>query len=91
MTKYTVTWSPEAMADLATLWLDAVDRDAVAESSDRIDVDLRWDAHLRGDERPLSKRTYYEWPLGVDFEVSEPDRMVRVLAVFRMKTGNGQA
>ena len=81
---FTVVWLPTAEAELARIWNTAADRDAVAAAADRIDAALRRDAPRRGESRSGSARVYFDWPLGVDFDVDEDDRIVRVLAVWRM-------
>jgi hypothetical protein len=80
---YTVVWVPSARAQLATLWNLATDRQAVADSSDRIDQELKVDADRKG--IPWGPfRAYYDDPLVVLYEVDPGDCMVRVLAVRRI-------
>lgn len=38
--KYTVVWNETAEVDLAALWIEADDRQAIADAADRIDRDL---------------------------------------------------
>ena len=38
---YTVTWHPSAEARLTTLWNDALDQQAITDSSNRIDDELK--------------------------------------------------
>jgi hypothetical protein len=79
---YTVVWTPTAEQDLAQLWIDADDRDALTSAANTIDVILRQDAHLRGEPLFDTVRTLYVPPLGVDFEVVEADRIVYVLSAW---------
>jgi hypothetical protein len=77
---YTVTWVPSARATLATLWIEAADRQAVTDSSDRIDEESKVDAPRKG--IPFGQlRAYYDDPLAVLYEVDPGDCMVRIMAV----------
>lgn len=48
MTRYTVEWSPVALDQLADLWSEADDRNAVADASDRIDQLLVYNPERKG-------------------------------------------
>jgi hypothetical protein len=76
--RFTVSWTPTAEQDLATVWMDADDRNAVTSSADTIDRLLAVDPESRGEARFDTVRTLSIPPLGVDFEVIEPDRIVYV-------------
>ncbi|MFO0843703.1 MAG: hypothetical protein U0797_15115 [Gemmataceae bacterium] len=77
---YTVVWVPSARARLATLWTQAADRQAIADSADRIDEELREDADAKG--IPFGHfRAYYDDPLGVMYNVDPGDCKVTVMAV----------
>ena len=73
-----------SFADLI-LWAPAKDRSAVTAAANRIDVLLRSDPLSCGESRGGSSRVFFVPPLGVDFEVHEDDRLVTVLAVWRVK------
>lgn len=80
--KYTVVWMPTALNGLATLWNRATDQQAVSDSSDMIDADLRIDAHQKG--VPFGPfRAYFDDPLSVLFVIDEGDRKVHVIQVRR--------
>jgi hypothetical protein len=80
--RYTVTWDPEAIDDLADLWLAATDRAAVAGAADRIDRELSIDPGAKG--RPFfGQRIFAANPLAVTFEVSTADRIVKVIQIWR--------
>jgi plasmid stabilization system protein ParE len=81
---YTVVWVPSAESDLATLWVNSADRQAVAEAADRIDAALRRGAPTCGESRSGRRRVHFDPPLGVDFEFDDQDRTARVLAVWRL-------
>jgi plasmid stabilization system protein ParE len=80
--KYTVTWTPSAEKHLAQLWVHANDRQAVADSADRIDRLLKNDAETKGE--PFGPfRALYDDPLSVLYVVDAADCMVRVIQVRR--------
>jgi plasmid stabilization system protein ParE len=79
---YTVVWTPTAERDLAEMWLNAVDRNAVASAANTIDVVLRDDPLSQGESRIESTRIMFVRPLGIDFDVVRDDRTVYVLAVW---------
>jgi len=73
-------YDPSAEAKLADLYNQAVDKAAFTQSSNRIDAELRVDAHSKG----LSfgrYRAFYDDPLAVLYEVDPGDCMVTVIAV----------
>jgi plasmid stabilization system protein ParE len=81
MTRYTVSWRPEVLADLADLWSAATDRPAITAAADQIDELLSNNASDQGIEIHEGLRAFVAEPLAVYFSVSEPDRLVTVLAV----------
>ena len=77
---YTVIWIPSAEARLVTLWSNAIDQQAVADASNRIDVELRVNPDRKG--IPFGDRwVYTDDPLAVLYEIDPGDRMVRVIGV----------
>jgi plasmid stabilization system protein ParE len=79
---YTVTWTKSAQNALADIWNHAPDKQAVTDASNRIDRDLRLDAHRKG--RALGNhRVWIDPPLVVAFTVDPGDCMVRVIQVRR--------
>jgi hypothetical protein len=80
--RYTVVWTPAAEEDLAALWLTAPDRTAVTSAANTIDVVLANDPDQQGESRYDTVRELFVPPLGVDFDVQEPDRMVYVLSAW---------
>jgi hypothetical protein len=89
---YPVVWVPSAEAELARIWVEASDKNAVARAADQIDATLRVDPHVRGVPHLGTARSLAVWPLGIIFRVNEPDRLVQVLAVVYhpSHTGNGK-
>jgi hypothetical protein len=81
---FTVTWEESAEDELAQLWADALDKRALTRAADRVEVDLRRDGHLLGESRPDGRRIHFEPPLGILFEVREPDRLIIVLSVWQV-------
>ena len=81
--RYTVVWMPRAEQRLAQLWLDASDRPALTRSADTLDAALARDPLNLGESRLGPVRVAFEGVLGILFEVSEPDRLVSVLDIWR--------
>ena len=90
--RFTVTWTSEADADLAQRWLTlgSEDQRHLSLCVDHIDAALRQNAHqkgaaLRGHE-PLrvygAPPFFGQPPVGVVYEVSAEDRLVRVLELW---------
>ena len=69
---YTVTYVPSATDELADLWNNAPDRNAMSRASDEIDRILKYDAELQGVPSWRS-RVLYVPPLAVTFTVSRED------------------
>lgn len=83
--RYTIFWTKEAEDGLATAWLGAPDRDAVTVASHIADWALARHPLKYGSPRASSViRMAYEPPLGIDFEVIEDDKKVRVLRVWSL-------
>lgn len=85
---FDVWWIPAAEDQLAEIWMAAADRNAVTQAADRIDTALSADPLGVGESRPDRYRVLIEMPLVVYYEVSEPDRRVRVLRVTAAGTLN---
>jgi hypothetical protein len=81
--RYTVLWVPRAEQELADIWTNAADRDAVTRAAHEIDQRLQRDAPNQGDSRPAGRRILFVPPLGVIFKVEELDRIARVYHVWR--------
>jgi hypothetical protein len=80
--RFNVSWTPTAEQDLAAVWMDADDRNAITSAAHTIDGLLAVDPESRGEVRFDTVRTLSVPPLGVDFEVVEPDRIVYVLSAW---------
>jgi hypothetical protein len=78
--RYTVIWTPRALATLANIWTQTTDRQAVTHASNRIDVVLRDDPDSKG--KPVGKSfSRVEAPLAILNRVDPGDRMVHVYHV----------
>lgn len=90
--KYTVVWGQRAEILLADLWTRAeeIDRPAVTAAANKIDQSLQYNAHDVGESRPSGRRILLNSPLGVVFKVYSEDRLVRVLKVWRFRTGGSK-
>jgi hypothetical protein len=79
---FTVTWSAAAVQMLADIWNKATDRNAITVATNEIDAELRIDPDTVGHATVGAIREWIHRPLGVEFEVIEPDRIVNVLSVW---------
>lgn len=78
---FTIIWLPSVLDDLAAIWLNAADRDAVNRAVSRIDQLLAAAPTQQGESRPRRARIMFERPLAVTFEVDEANRTVFVVGV----------
>lgn len=81
MTRHTVTWSEQAIADLAHWWLESSNRKRLASVVASIDAALLHDPELKGIEF-YGDRLLVIPPLAVVFTVRATDRVVEVLLVW---------
>jgi plasmid stabilization system protein ParE len=79
MIRYTVVWSTPALSQLAQLWIDAGDRDAVNTAAASIDRELAANPESKGEGLHEGLRAFEAQPLYVLYTASEPDRLVRVV------------
>lgn len=81
---YDVFWAPSALNDLTTLWLnaDAKLREAITESAAQIDVILASWPNEVGESRTHDRRIAFEWPLGIIFQIQQPQQRVIVRHVW---------
>jgi hypothetical protein len=78
--RYTVVYMPAAINDLASIWIQAPDQQAVADATDEIDRLLAQSPETLG--RPYNGyRILRVSPLEVVYEVSPDDCLVRVFEV----------
>jgi hypothetical protein len=80
---FTVTWAEAAIQALANIWNQpTTDRAALNAATNEIDAELRIDPDTVGRRTVGTIREWIHPPLGVEFEVLEPDRIVNVLFVW---------
>ena len=80
--RYSVTWNRDAENSLTQIWLEASDRQAVTAAAHRIDRVLSQFPRLVGDD------FYGDWvyivdSLGVAYSISDADRRVQIIHVWR--------
>lgn len=80
-----VEWLPDAEQELAAIWLQATDRQAVTAAADAIDRRLSRDPEQEGESRSQDVRVTFEKPLGVLFHVSVDERRVKVVHVWQFE------
>ncbi len=85
MIRYSVLWSQYAENELAALWCDYPSRPEVTQAADRIDAELRNDAHQKGLALPKGWRSFASSPLIAYFRVDEGDRKVLIEAIRLME------
>jgi hypothetical protein len=82
---YTVIWVPAAENELAAVWNAAADQLAVTQAAHRLDLALTRHPFAIGRPRNSSvNRTAVDLPLGVDYEVIEDDKTVRVVRAWSL-------
>ena len=79
--RYTVTWDDEAEDELAAIWNNAADKDAVTAASNTIEYKLKYAPADQGESRDGVTRIYVEKPLVVVYEIREADRIVNVVSI----------
>ena len=84
--KFDVVWSSAAERELTELWLNADDRDVVAQAARHIDKLLERNPAIEGESRPDGRRVLFASPLGVVFRVWAEKRRVFVHHVWRFRT-----
>ena len=78
---FTVIWRPKALAELAELWAESLDRSGMTAASHRIDLLLQSDPTSAGEGRGGDDRLVFDSPLAVWFRVDASARMAFVLSV----------
>jgi hypothetical protein len=80
---YTVVRLDSAEAQLTEHWLAATDREAITWAAGEIESRLRTLPLDIGVARPAAMRLLVVEPLAAYYRVSEADRIVQVLAIWR--------
>jgi mRNA-degrading endonuclease RelE of RelBE toxin-antitoxin system len=76
---YTVVWKPDAENELVDLWTKTDDRRELAAAADRLEQALASHPVRIGEAAHGITRIAFGGPIGVVYDVSEPDRLVTVL------------
>jgi hypothetical protein len=66
--------------------MDAGDREAITNVARALDRRLARNPMEQGESRPNGLRIAFELPLGVLYEIREDQRLVQVVAVWRVHT-----
>ena len=78
---FTVTWVPDAEAELAELWMAAPERERIRLAADQIEKQLRGNPQSIGESRSGGRRILIVPPLAVTYRVLPEDRIVQVVNV----------
>jgi len=84
MSRYTVTWHPDAESDLAELWMAAPDRREITSAVKAVDAALSTDAEVKGASVAEGLRSFNAPPIRVLFVVRADDRTAEVQLVRRI-------
>jgi hypothetical protein len=79
--RYTVSWMPRTEGQLATIWMNAVDRNAVTVAIHELEERLAEDPENEGESRAGDERITFELPLSVLFQVFPDDLKVEVYTI----------
>jgi hypothetical protein len=79
--RYTVAWEDPALDQLATIWTQAADRQAVRDAADQVDRELAYSPETKGTDF-YGDRLIVIGPLQVVFKVDTARREVTVLQVW---------
>ena len=83
--KWTVVWQPNAVDCLAELWMCESDQSGLTRLVDDLETALSEHPLLFGESRGEYRRIGFRDWLAVSFAVSEPDRRVYVLSIWRFR------
>jgi hypothetical protein len=78
---YAVDFSVRAEDELATLWVNAADQNAVTSAADEIERLLARDPLGHGESRGGNKRLLFEPPLAALYQVDPKRRRVTVITI----------
>lgn len=83
---FRLRWRRVALNQLAAIWTDATDQNAVTVASHRIEQALRRDPLNEGEDRPNNRRVIFDAPLVVLYRVDTTANVVTVVGVGRYGT-----
>lgn len=81
MTRYTVVWVESARDELADIWINSADRDAIVAATQAVDGMLAEEPAERGNHLSEGLRSLFVPPLRVIFTVRDADRIAEILKV----------
>ncbi len=81
---YTVAWSRDAINQLTLVWLAAANRNAVTQAAHRLEEALAQQPYIGRRRNSSVNRTVTDSPLGIDFEIIEDDKKVRIIRVWAL-------
>ena len=83
----TVAWTQSASDQLADSWMksDSRTRDEITKYVEDLDRHLRANADRLGESREQGVRVLTDAPLGIEFQVSIPDRLVTVVRAWGIR------
>jgi hypothetical protein len=84
---FQVVWLQTALDELAEAWIhaDSLIRQEITRASKEIDRKLQSDPNQQGESRPQGRRVFFQYPLGVAFEVDSQRPIVRVIHAWRFR------
>ena len=91
MSRHTVVWLQDAQDELAQIWLDSDDREAVTQATSTIDSVLAVDPHSKGQPLAEGLCKLRIAPLEVAFIVRGEDRLVEVASVKNVQSSSGSS
>ena len=84
---YRIEWIPDALQDLAAVWLASKDRNVVTFAANEIESVLSLFPNSAGELSFDTVREYAVPPLGVEFEVDNVNNIVTILSVWDVDQG----
>jgi hypothetical protein len=78
---YTVLWLPDAENELARIWIEANDRQAVTRAAELLDGELTEHPNDVGESRSSNRRIAFEKPLIIAFRIDQFAGVVVVQSV----------
>ena len=82
---YQVIWTTKAERELTDMWLRGEDRRSVSAAARAVDRQLRLSPLDVGESRHADARVFLAHPLGVTYRVSQEQRLVLVINVWRFR------
>lgn len=82
---FRVEWNRAPLNSAMLAWTEADDRNAITDAIEAIDRDLARDPANAGESRPNGQRIAFALPLVVRYHVFEHERLVVVVACWRVR------